>query len=97
MKIRSGQLTAEHSHLTGQMSVERSEPHISREFSFWNINVSYLSHGMNSGIRATGTVNLQSGSQNLAKSCDQMVLHRIAIRLALPTRKSSTVVGDGES
>jgi hypothetical protein len=52
---------------------------------------------MNSGIRATGTVNLQSGSQNLAKSCDQMVLHRIAIRLALPTRKSSTVVGDGES
>jgi hypothetical protein len=51
---------------------------------------------MNSGIRATGTVNLQSGSQNPAKSCDQMVLHRIAIRLALPTRKSSAVVGDGE-
>ena len=97
MKIRRGQLTAQHPHLTGQMGIERGEPHISREFSFWNINVSYLSHGMNSGIRATGTVNLRSGSQNLAKSCDQMVLHRIAIRLALPTRKSSAVVGDGES
>src|ERR1700730_15732552 len=97
MKIRSGQLTAEHSHLTGQMSVERSEPHISREFSFWNINVSYLSHGMNSGIRATGTGNIRSGSQNLAKTWSQMVLDCIAIRLALPRRKSSAVVGDGES
>src|SRR4030088_2306139 len=97
MKIRLGQLTAEHPHLSGQMGLAGAEPHISRKFSFWNINVSDLSHRMNSGIRATGTVNLQSGSQNLAKSCDQMVLHRIAIRLALPTRKSSTVVGDGES
>ena len=96
MKIRLGQLTAEHPHLTGQMGIDRGEPHISREFSFWNINVSYLSHRMNSGIRATGTVNLQSGSQNPAKSCDPMVLHRIAIWLALPTRKSSAVVGDGE-
>lgn len=85
MKILGGKLTAEHPHITGQMSVERGEPHFSREFSFWNINVSYLSHGMNSGIRATGAVNLQSGPQNLAKSCDQMILHRVAIRLALPT------------
>jgi hypothetical protein len=67
------------------MSVERGEPHFSREFSFWDINVSYLRHGMNSGIRATGAVNLQTGPQNLAKSRDQMILRRIAIRLALPT------------
>jgi hypothetical protein len=85
MKIRGGQLTAEHPHLTGQMSVERGEPHFSRESSFWNINVSYLSHGMNSSIRATGAVNLQTGPKNLAKSRDQMILHRVAIRLALPT------------
>jgi hypothetical protein len=59
--------------------------------------VSYLSHSMNSGIRAASTVNLGSVSQNLAESCNQVVLHRVAIRLTLPTRKSSPIVSDSES
>lgn len=97
MKIPAGQLAAEHPYLAGEMSVEGGEPYFGRESSFWNINMGYLSHGMNSGIRATGAVNLQSGSQNLAKSRDQMILDRVSIRLALPTCKSYAVVGDGES
>jgi hypothetical protein len=85
MKIRGGQLAAEDPYLTGEMSVEGGEPHFRRESSFWNINMGYLSHGMNSGVRATGAVNLQSGPENLAKSRHQMILDRVSIRLALPT------------
>src|SRR5260221_11367957 len=79
------------------MSIERGAPHFSRKFSSGNISVGHLSHGMNTGVRATGTMNLGSGTQNLLECCNQVVLHRITVRLALPTRKSSAVVGDGES
>src|SRR5258708_12739309 len=79
------------------MSIERGAPRCSRKFSSGNINVGHLSHGMNTGVRATGTMNLGSGTQNLLECCNQVVLHRITVRLALPTRKSSAVIGDGES
>jgi hypothetical protein len=49
------------------MSIECGQPHIPGEFSFWNVNVSHLSQGMNSGIRATGTVNLGCHPQDLMK------------------------------
>src|SRR5260370_31306317 len=79
------------------MGVERSAPHFPREFPSGNVNVGYLSNGMNTGVRATGAVNLGRRAQNLLECCNQVVLHRITVRLALPTRKSSAVVGDGES
>src|SRR5258707_5958141 len=79
------------------MSIERGAPHFPREFPSRDVNVGHLSHGMNTGICATGAVNLGRRAQNLLECCNQVVLHRITVRLALPTRKSSAVVGDGES
>src|SRR6266403_715246 len=79
------------------MSIERGAPDFSRKSSSGNINVGHLSHRMNTGVCATGTMNLGSGTQNLLECCNQVVLHRITVRLALPTRKSSAVIGDGES
>src|SRR6266436_5918399 len=79
------------------MGIERGAPHFPREFPSGDVNVGYLSNGMNTGVRATGAVNLGRRAQNLLECCNQVVLHRIAVRLALPTRKSSPIVGDGES
>ena len=51
---------------------------------------------MDAGIGPAGAVNTRALASHLTKSALNMILNRVAVRLALPARKLASVVGDDQ-
>ena len=56
-----------------------------------------LCESMNTGVRSSCTVNTHSSAANAFKRLFEMILHRVAMALALPARERSAVVSDVKS
>jgi hypothetical protein len=51
---------------------------------------------VNTGVRASGAVNAHQFASDALKSALEMILDRVPVRLALPTRERRAVVRDDE-
>ena len=59
-----------------------------------NINVRALRERVNTGVRSSGAVNAHSLPVIALKGALEMILHRVAMRLALPAGEWCAVVSD---
>jgi hypothetical protein len=57
------------------------------------IEVKALAVGMYAGIGAAAAMDLHGGGKDIAQRCFDVVLHRVAMRLALPTAEVCAVIG----
>jgi hypothetical protein len=55
-----------------------------------------LCEGVNTCVRAAGAVNTHNSTSDALKSALEMILHRVPVRLALPTGERRAVVRDDE-
>jgi hypothetical protein len=55
-----------------------------------------LCEGVNTCVRASGTVNTHNSTSDALESAVEMILHRVPVRLALPTGERRAVVSDYE-
>jgi Arc/MetJ-type ribon-helix-helix transcriptional regulator len=55
-----------------------------------------LCEGVNTCVRSSRAVNAYSSASDALKSALEMILHRVAMRLALPTGERRAVVRDDE-
>ena len=53
-----------------------------------------LREGMNAGVRSSGAVNAYRFASDALKSAFEVILHRVAMRLALPAAERRTVISD---
>ena len=57
------------------------------------IEVKALAVGMYAGIGAAAAMDLHGGGKDIAQRCFDVILHRVAMRLALPTAEVCAVIG----
>jgi hypothetical protein len=55
-----------------------------------------LCEGVNTGVRSSCAVNAHSNASDALKRALEVILHRVAMRLALPTGERRAVVRDDE-
>jgi hypothetical protein len=55
-----------------------------------------LCEGVNTGVRSSGAVNAHRFASDALKSALEMILHRVAMRLALPAGERRAVISDDQ-
>jgi hypothetical protein len=55
-----------------------------------------LRQSVNTGVGSSGAMNADNFVTNALKSAFEMILHRVAMRLALPTSKRGAVISDNQ-
>ena len=92
-----GNITAaKHPNRGRQQGIERSCPTHRRQGFALKIDVSALGQRMNASVGSPGSVNAKASSACTLESAFEIILDRILMRLALPTGKRSTVVGNDQ-
>jgi hypothetical protein len=95
VKILRHVSTAKHANSRRQWRIERFDPTVSWQ-EFQDIDVRALREGMNTCVRSSRAVNADSSASDVLKGALEMILHRVAMRLALPTGERCTVVRNDE-
>jgi hypothetical protein len=88
--------TTNDANLRGKGCVEGRYQNCGRESGRRKINMGALPEGMHSSVGAAGAVNADFLANDLEKGGLDLVLDRVATRLALPARKPSTIIGDDQ-
>ena len=96
MKIARYVLAAHHAYGWRQQRIERFRPTRGRQNFVRNIDVRALRERVDACVCASGTMNAHRSASDASKRALQMILDRVAVRLALPSGEWRAVVSDNE-
>ena len=87
---------AEHAHAGVEVGIQRARPLREGDLPARHIGVGDHLQGMHAGIGAARAVDAQGRAEHGSEGALEVILHAVAVCLALPAAKRAAIVGNGE-